>query len=171
MQYNEKAFSDRGSGLGLFMGIFDIFKKKTKQKKTSAQNLFFKSNKDAYEYSQKFFTPAILEKKALVLGIVYLIGPDKKSAYVRCTFEINKKQTEIMVVAFFDDFDHPINVGDFVYVGIIDVGQVFKFKNLMSSIEKGDLEAVKNLGKSTVGTIVQKLTLELDLKSGQFVPF
>ncbi len=31
--------------------------------------------------------------------------------------------------------------------------------------------AVKNLGKSTIGTIVQKLTLELDLKSGQFVPF
>ena len=153
------------------MGIFDIFKKKSKQKKTSVKNLFFKSNKAAYEYSQKFFSPAILENKALVLGIVYLIGPDKKSAYVRCTFEINNKQTEIMVIAFFDDFDHSINVGDFVSVGINDVGQVFKFQDLMSSIEKGDLEAVKNLGKSTIGTIVQKLTPELDLKSGQFVPF
>ena len=122
------------------MGIFDIFKKKPKQKKTSVQNLFFKSNKAAYEYSQKFFSPSILENKALVLGIVYLIGPDKKSAYVRCTFEINNKQTEILVVAFFDDFDHSINVGDFVYVGINDLGQVFKFQDLISSIEKGDLE-------------------------------
>ena len=38
-----------------------------------------------------------------------------------------------MVVAFFDDFDHTINVGDFVYVGIIDVGQVFKFQSFKFS--------------------------------------
>lgn len=154
------------------MGIFDIFKgKKAKNIDSNLTNLFFKSNEACYEYSKKYFTAAILENKALVLGIIYLIGPDKKSAYVRCTFEINNKQTEIMVVAFFDDFDHSINVGDFIYVGINDVGQVFKFQDLMSSIEKGDLEAVKNLGKSTIGTIVQKLTTELDIKSGQFIPF
>jgi|TARA_B100000959_G_scaffold212875_1_gene223880 hypothetical protein len=47
------------------MGILDIFKKKPSEKKTSLKKLSFKSNKAAYEYSQKYFSPAILEKKAL----------------------------------------------------------------------------------------------------------
>ena len=168
----EKTFRDLGSGLGFSMGLFDIFKKKKpSEKKASLKNLFFKSNKAAYEYSQEFFSSAILEKKALVLGVVYLLGPDKKSAYIKCTFEIDSEQTEILVVAFFDDFNHPINVGDFVSVGIVDIGKVFKFKGLENAIQKGEIEVIKNLRHSTIGTIVQKLTTELDLKSGQFVPF
>ena len=44
-------------------------------------------------------------------------------------------------------------------------------KEFEKAIQKGELEVIKNLGYSTIGTIVQKLTTELDLKSGQFVPF
>ncbi len=84
------------------MGLFSIFKKKkSSEKKASLKNLFFKSNKAAYEYSQEFFSSAILEKKALVLGVVHLLGPDKKSAYIKCTFKIDGEQTEILVVVFF----------------------------------------------------------------------
>jgi predicted ATPase len=154
------------------MGIFDIFKgKKTKSKDLNLTNLFFKSNEACYEYSKKYFSAAILENKALVLGIVYLIGNDKKSAYVKCALDINNKQTEILVVTFFDDFEHPINIGDFVYVGIVDIGKVFNFNELENAINQGKLEGIKNLKDATIGTIVQKLTTELDIKSGQFIPF
>ena len=55
--YEKTIFNDIGSGLGFSMGLFDIFKKKKpSEKKASLKNLFFKSNKAAYEYSQEIFS-------------------------------------------------------------------------------------------------------------------
>ena len=154
------------------MGFFDIFKgKKTKSTNSNLPNLFFKSNEACYEYSKKYFSSVILKNKSSVLGIVYLIGPDKTSGTVRCTVYIDNKQTEILIMVFFDDLEHSINIGDFVSVGINDIGKVFTVKDFEDTVEEGNPEGLKNLKDATIGVIIEKLTTELDIKSGFFIPF
>ena len=154
------------------MGFFDIFKgKKTQNTNSNLTNLFFKSNESCYEYSKKYFSSVILKNKSSVLGIVYLIGPDKKSGTVRCTVYIDSKQTEILIMVFFDDLEHSINIGDFVSVGINDIGKVFTVKDFEDTVEEGNPEGLKNLKDATIGIIIEKLTTELDIKSGFFIPF
>ena len=154
------------------MGFFDIFKgKKTQNTNSNLTNLFFKSNEACYEYSKKFFSSVILKSKSSVLGIVYLIGPDKKSGTVRCTVYIDSKQTEILIFVPFDDLEHSINEGDFVSVGINDIGKVFTVKNFEDAVEEGNPEGLKNLKDATIGVIIEKLTTELDIKSKFFIPF
>ena len=144
---------------------------KNKSINSNSTNLFFKSNEACYEYSKKYFSSVILKNKSSVLGIVYLIGPDKKSGTVRCTVYIDNKQTEILIMVFFDDLEHSINIGDFVSVGINDIGKVFTVKEFENTVEEGNPEGLKNLGDATIGVIVEKLTTELDIKSGFFIPF
>ena len=154
------------------MGIFDIFKgKKNKSTDSNLTNLFFKSNEACYEYSKKFFSSVVLKNKSSVLGIVYLIGQDKKRGTVRCTVYIDSKQTEILIMVFFDDLEHSINIGDFVSVGINDIGKVFTVKDFEDTVEEGNPEGLKNLKDATIGIIIEKLTTELDIKSGFFIPF
>ena len=154
------------------MGIFDIFKgKKTKSINSNSTNLFFKSNEACYEYSKKYFSSVILKNKSSVLGIVYLIGPDKTSGTVRCTVYIDNKPTEILIMVFFDDLKHSIIIGDFVSVGINDIGKVFTVKDFEDTVEEGNPEGLKNLKDATIGIIIEKLTTELDIKSGFFIPF
>ena len=154
------------------MGFFDIFKgKKTQNTNSNLTNLFFKSNEACYEYSKKFFSSVILKSKSSVLGIVYLIGPDKKSGTVRCTVYIDNKQTEILIMVFFDDLEHLITIGDFVSVGINDIGKVFTIKEFENAVEGGNVEGLENFKDATIGVILEKLTTELDIKSGQFIPF
>ena len=144
---------------------------KNKSINSNSTNLFFKSNEACYEYSKKYFSSVILKNKSSVLGIVYLIGPDKKSGTVRCTVYIDNKQTEILIMVFFDDLEHSINIGDFVSVGINDIGKVFTVKEFEKVVEEGNPEGLKNLKDATIGVIIEKLTTELDMKSGQFIPF
>ena len=144
---------------------------KNKSINSNSTNLFFKSNEACYEYSKKYFSSVILKNKSSVLGIVYLIGPDKKSGTVRCTVYIDSKQTEILIMVFFDDLEHSINIGDFVSVGINDIGKVFTVKEFENTVEEGNPEGLKNLGDATIGVIIEKLTTELDIKSGFFIPF
>ena len=144
---------------------------KNKSINSNSTNLFFKSNEACYEYSKKYFSSVILKSKSSVLGIVYLIGPDKKSGTVRCTVYIDSKQTEILIMVFFDDLEHSINIGDFVSVGINDIGKVFTVKDFEDTVEEGNPEGLKNLKDATIGIIIEKLTTELDIKSGFFIPF
>ena len=144
---------------------------KNKSINSNSTNLFFKSNEACYEYSKKYFSSVILKSKSSVLGIVYLIGPDKKSCTVRCTVYIDNKQTEILIMVFFDDLEHSINIGDFVSVGINDIGKVFTVKDFEDTVEEGNPEGLKNLKDATIGIIIEKLTTELDIKSGFFIPF
>ena len=144
---------------------------KNKSINSNSTNLFFKSNEACYEYSKKYFSSVILKSKSSVLGIVYLIGPDKKSGTVRCTVYIDNKQTEILIMVFFDDLEHSINIGDFVSVGINDIGKVFTVKDFEDTVEEGNPEGLKNLKDATIGVIIEKLTTELDIKSGFFIPF
>ena len=144
---------------------------KNKSINSNSTNLFFKSNEACYEYSKKYFSSVILKNKSSVLGIVYLIGPDKKSGTVRCTVYIDSKQTEILIMVFFDDLEHSINIGDFVSVGINDIGKVFTVKDFEDTVEEGNPEGLKNLKDATIGVIIEKLTTELDIKSKFFIPF
>ena len=144
---------------------------KNKSINSNSTNLFFKSNEACYDYSKKFFSSVVLKNKSSVLGIVYLIGPDKKSGTVRCTVYIDSKQTEILIMVFFDDLEHSINIGDFVSVGINDIGKVFTVKDFEDTVEEGNPEGLKNLKDATIGVIIEKLTTELDIKSGFFIPF
>jgi len=144
---------------------------KNKSINSNSTNLFFKGNEACYEYSKKYFSSVILKSKSSVLGIVYLIGPDKKSGTVRCTVYIDSKQTEILIMVFFDDLEHSINIGDFVSVGINDIGKVFTVKDFEDTVEEGNPEGLKNLKDATIGVIIEKLTTELDIKSGFFIPF
>ena len=144
---------------------------KNKSINSNSTNLFFKSNEACYEYSKKFFSSVVLKNKSSVLGIVYLIGPDKKSGTVRCTVYIDNKQTEILIFVPFDDLEHSINIGDFVSVGINDIGKVFTVKDFEDTVEEGNPEGLKNLKDATIGVIIEKLTTELDIKSGFFIPF
>ena len=144
---------------------------KNKSINSNSTNLFFKSNEACYEYSKKYFSSVILKNKSSVLGIVYLIGPDKTSGTVRCTVYIDNKQTEILIMVFFDDLEHSINIGDFVSVGINDIGKVFTVKDFEDTVEEGNPEGLKNLKDATIGVIIEKLTTELDIKSGFFIPF
>ena len=144
---------------------------KNKSINSNSTNLFFKSNEACYDYSKKFFSSVVLKNKSSVLGIVYLIGPDKKSGTVRCTVYIDNKQTEILIMVFFDDLEHSINIGDFVSVGINDIGKVFTVKDFEDTVEEGNPEGLKNLKDATIGIIIEKLTTELDIKSGFFIPF
>ena len=144
---------------------------KNKSISSNSTNLFFKSNEACYEYSKKYFSSVILKNKSSVLGIVYLIGPDKKSGTVRCTVYIDSKQTEILIMVFFDDLEHSINIGDFVSVGINDIGKVFTVKDFEDTVEEGNPEGLKNLKDATIGVIIEKLTTELDIKSKFFIPF
>jgi len=149
------------------MAFFDFLKPKKKV------TLPFKSNEDCYEYSKKFFSPAILKKNHLVLGIVYLVRPDTKIGLVKCTANIDNELKEVLILINVGHFKHPINEGDFVYVRIVEPGKLyFEFKVLENAINtQTKIVGMENLKYATVGRVVQKLTTELDLKSGQFVPF
>jgi hypothetical protein len=73
------------------------------------------------------------------------------------------------------DLKKDINVGDFVLVGIEEVKKPFTTESL-DKVKKGknSKETAWNLSQAMVyeaprGLILKKLTLELDIKTGQFV--
>ena len=145
-----------------------MFKKKTK---TPIGNLFFKSNKDAYEYVQKYFSDYKLEKKSVYHGIYVM----PHFARIHCLDDNNKVVFTFICVDKSKDLKKDINVGDFVLIGIEEVKKLFTTETL-DKVPKGknSTETSLNLSKAMVseaprGIILKKLTLELDIKTGQFV--
>ena len=148
--------------------IFNFLKKKTKM---PIGNLFFKSNKDAYEYVQKFFSNYKLEKKSVYHGIYVM----PNFARIHCLDDNNKVVFTFVCVDKSKDLKKDINVGDFVLVGIEEVKKPFTTESL-DKVKKGknSKETAWNLSQAMVyeaprGLILKKLTLELDIKTGQFV--
>lgn len=73
------------------------------------------------------------------------------------------------------DLKKNINIGDFVLVGIEEVKELFTTESL-DKVSKGknSTQTALNLTREMVakaprGIILKKLTLELDIKTGQFV--
>ena len=116
------------------MGLFDFFKKKKPSEKetldfikdlrTKAKefkdldNLVFKSNQAAFEYTEKFFSSYKIDTKSAYHGIMTTPG----IAYI--SVEHNDKPIRTMV----NVKEHPkctskIQQGDFVLIGISDLGK------------------------------------------------
>ena len=149
----------------------ELFSEKNKKNKSPIRNLFFKSNKDAFEYTQKYFTNYKLETKSVYHGICltpYLVQ-------IHCLDNNNNNILTPIVVEKSKDLKKEILVGDFVLVGIEEVKELItseKLKKLGITSEKKDYESKlkkKVLRDSSKGVILKKLTLELDIKSHQFV--
>jgi hypothetical protein len=148
--------------------IFNFFKKKTKN---TSGNLFFKSNKDAYEYVQEYFTNHKLEKKGLYHGIYVM----ENFVRTHCLDDNNNVVFTFVCVEKSKDLKKDIKFGDFVLIGIEEVKELFTPETL-GKVPKGknSKETALNLSKAMVykaprGTILKKLTQELDIKTGQFV--
>ena len=160
------------------MGLFDIFKKKKTaidpesvaayELGKSIKELPFKTNQGAYEYTKKYFSDAILMKKSLVHGLVFVVQPEM--AFVRCTFKIDGKKEEILVAAGIEDkrLKNQIIGNDFVEVGILDIGKVLKFSDFVKGFNKNPKDMISLTKDITLGTVVHKLSRIFHIKSGQF---
>ncbi len=153
------------------MGIFDIFKKKKKH----TNNLVFKSNDGAYEYTQKFFSKSKIQKKALIYGLVYVKEQDDY-CLVKCTHD------EVQMIVFAEikkNFPHKIKSGDFVEIGILDVGILFTMDHFLKKhldhagkSQKEQFIILNEMMKEmTIARVVRKVSKELDLTSGQFLDY
>jgi len=155
--------------------IFNFFKKKTKN---TSGNLFFKSNQDAFEYTQRYFTNYKLEAKSVYHGICLT----SSLVQIHC-LDNNNNNILTPVLCEKKTKDLNIQTGDFVLVGIEEVKELMNletFKKLGIKPEKFNLKDKSNkdeylstvkkiFRESTKGVILKKLTLELDIKTHQFV--
>jgi hypothetical protein len=147
--------------------IFNFFKKN----KNSTGNLFFKSNQLAYEYVQKFFSNHKLEAKGLYYGIYVM----ENFVRTHCLDNNNNTVFTFVCVNKNKDLKKDIKIGDFVLIGIEEVKKLFTTETL-EKVPKGknSIETALNLSRAMVleaprGVILKKATLELDLKSNQFI--
>ncbi len=187
MFIHEKTFRDRGSRLVFVMGLFDFFKKKKPSEKetldfikdlrTKAKefkdldNLVFKSNQAAFEYTEKFFSSYKIDTKSAYHGIMTTPG----IAYI--SVEHKGKPIRTMVnVNVHPDCTSKIDQGDFVLIGISDLGKklitVDELDKIIDDTKDAKQMAVK-LANTVVrdspkGFVLYKLKLELDLKTNQF---
>jgi hypothetical protein len=147
--------------------IFNFFKKKTKN---LSGNLFFKSNKDAFEYTQRYFTNYKLEAKGVYHGICL-------TPYLVQIYCLDNNNNNILTPIVCDKKSKNLKVqtGDFVLVGVEEVKELITSENLKKlgiTSENKDyaLDLTKKvLRDSSKGVILKKLTLELDIKTHQFV--
>ena len=157
------------------MGFFDFLKnKKTKKSKLSV--LFFKSNLAAYEYTEKFFSAYKIDKKSMYHGIMTSEG----MAYIT-VLDKGKLVRTTVNVRVHPDCTSSIKKGDFVLIGISDVGKKLMTGEEIEKTMKGindlsDKDRNKLIMKAVSaavflgpkGYVLYKLKLELDLKSNQF---
>ena len=127
--------------------------------------LYFKSVDAAFEYMEKFFSNYQIEKKSLYHGKITFLNKKKDTAHVKVLCLINNKTDYAVVTAVkSDSLKKDLKNGDFVYVGIEDVGQVVPWKKTFS---KSGMESIL-LNQNSKGVIVKKLTLGLNITSSMF---
>ena len=171
VQANEKTFRDCGSGLKLIMGLFDIFKKKKKAKKT--QNLIFKSSEDAFQYTTKFFTNYKIDLKSMYHGVML----ESDGLAKICVLDKGEPVNTFVNVKNHPDLKSQVNKGDFVLIGISEFKKLMTPKRLEEigkKYENDKTKLVVELASSLVkespkGFVLYKLSLELDIASNQFL--
>ncbi|MEL0309673.1 MAG: hypothetical protein VXA18_02655 [Gammaproteobacteria bacterium] len=127
--------------------------------------LYFKSVDAALEYMEKFFKNYPIEKKHLYYGKVLHLDSKKTYAFVKLLCIINGKTDYAMATAVkSNELKKPLKKGDFVYVGIEDVGKVIPYKK---STTPAALKKLIN-ANNTKGVIVAKASLGLDIKNSRF---
>ena len=96
------------------MGIFDFFKKKKTSKSSKVPNeLTFKGNQEAFDYSKKFFKTTEIFEGSAYMG---LVGFDGRIAIINVI--VNGKVQSVGVNILGNESGKDIKNKDFVLVGI-----------------------------------------------------
>lgn len=167
-------------GLVLFILILitkAIFSKVQKKSTTNLdisllpfKTLPFKSSNEAFEYIKEYFTLKPIHKKSAFYGKVFFVHREHSAYLVEIYCLINGKPKSISVFAYKNpECKLDIFLNDLVYVGIVKTGLYFgdeliNEKNKDIILEKF-VEYYKNI---SLGTILKKSKLDLNLKSGHF---
>jgi len=133
--------------------------------KKSQTNLFFKSTDTALEYIEKFFSNFVLEERGLYYGKILHLDKAKTFGYAKVLCLIDNKAGYALVsVIKGRECKSELAKGDLVYVGIKEVNNIIAYKE---SFNLANFKKNKNVN-NTVGSIVKKMTLELNPQNSQF---
>ena len=148
------------------MGIFDFFKKKKPSKSAKAPNeLTFKGNQEAFDYSKKFFKTTEIFEGSAYMG---LVGFDGRIAIINVI--VNGKVQSVGVNILGNESGKDIKNKDFVLVGIKEKNNPLSIEELAEQSDSDDIQ--KSVGKlvmnASTGVIVRKLKPVLNLKTMNF---
>ena len=153
------------------MGIFDIFKKKDKTtNKQQLEKLHFKGNREAFEYSNKYFSTIELREGDAYIG---LLAGSGNQAFVNV---IHKgKEQLVSVLITHNRSGKQVGNKDLVIVGINQVnkphsiGDLAQLEGLINSDRKKAEAIMKKMSEnSPLGEIIYKLKPILNLSKNNF---
>lgn len=155
------------------MGIFDIFKKKSKVQ-TSANKkldkLFFKGTREAFDYSLKFFSTTEMKIGEAYIGLVAGSGNE---AFINVIHNGSPQLVSVLIA--YNRTGKQVSNKDLVLVGINEVnkpytiGELAELEGLMGSDPKKAEAKIKTMSEnSPIGEIVAKLKPVLDLSKNNF---
>ena len=148
------------------MGIFDFFKKKKTSKGVKTPNeLTFKGNHEAFDYSKKFFKTTEIFEGSAYMG---LVGFDGRIAIINVI--VNGKVQSVGVNILGNESGKDIKNKDFVLVGIKEKNNPLSIEELAEQSDSDDIQ--KSVGKlvmnASTGVIVRKLKPVLNLSTMNF---
>src|SRR5210317_36802 len=148
------------------MGIFDFFKKKKTSKSSKVPNeLTFKGNQEAFDYSKKFFKTTEIFEGSAYMG---LVGFDGRIAIINVI--VNGKVQSVGVNILGNESGKDIKNKDFVLVGIKEKNNPLSIEELAEQSDSDDIQ--KSVGKlvmnASTGVIVRKLKPVLNLPTMNF---
>ena len=148
------------------MGLFDFFKKKKISKSVKTPNeLTFKGNQEAFDYSKKFFKTTEIFEGSAYMGLVALNG---KLAIINVI--VNDKVQSVGVNIISNESGKHIKNKDFVLVGIKEKNNPLSIEELEKQSNSNDIQ--KTVGRlvmnASTGVIVRKLKPVLNLSSMNF---
>ena len=148
------------------MGIFDFFKKKKTSKSSKVPNeLTFKGNQEAFDYSKKFFKTTEIFEGSAYMG---LVGFDGQIAIINVI--VNGEVQSVGVNILDNESGKDIKNKDFVLVGIKEKKDPLSIEELAKHSDSDDIQ--KSVGKlvmnASTGVIVRKLKPVLNLSTMNF---
>ena len=155
------------------MGLFDFFKNNKKgksDKNKKLDKLHFKGNKEAFEYSNKFFSTTEIREGDAYIGLTTGTG---NQVYINVIHKGSPQLVSVLITH--NRTGKSVGNKDLVLVGINQVnkphsiGDFAALADLMSSDpEKAEAEIKKMSENSPLGEIVCKLKPTLDLSKNNF---
>ena len=148
------------------MGIFDFLKKKKTSKSSKVHNeLTFKGNQEAFDYSKKFFKTTEIFEGSAYMG---LVGFDGRIAIINVI--VNGEVQSVGVNILDNESGKDIKNKDFVLVGIKEKKNPLSIEELAKHSDSDDIQ--KSVGKlvmnASTGVIVRKLKPVLNLSNMNF---
>ena len=150
-------------------GMLDLPGKSNKSSEKQ-NNLTFKSVDASFEYMEKFFGNAPLEKKGLYHGKILQIDKTGTAAFIKVLCLING-QTDYAIISAEkgEECNSKLKKGDMVYVGMESINKTIdnRVRRWEKDMKEKDYPG-KDLHPNSFGTIVKKLKLELNVSTNQF---